>query len=115
MKMFYVSFVIALFQFALKIKILRKNFSVFVNRSILNDRHALLHDLLLMIEPLGQKKHLKMKTPSAHIAIEVGEIRIRLYDFVVWLPSEALRKQSGQRRFSRSDVSCDGDELWFSV
>ncbi len=91
-------------------EIFDENFGIFVYRSIENNSFVGLLRFEMKRKFARQIKHLRIKCPAIHVFVKIGNIRIVVDGFVEGLKTEAARKKTDHRRFSRADVSGYGDK-----
>jgi hypothetical protein len=85
-----------------------KDVSIFVDGPVLNDLFSGLPDPDDLTETAVKEIDLKVEGPSLHVLVEIVEIGIVVHIFILCLPAIILREKTGQRGFTRPNVSSNG-------
>ena len=109
MKNIEITLVIAVVDMAAGMQVLGENIGVFVNSPVLNDGFLAFADNPHLVKPAIEKIDLKMKGPTGHVLIKIAKVRIRVNGFIKGSPTVMLCQLLGQCRFSRADITRDGD------
>ena len=84
-----------------------KYLSIFEYRSIQGHEAGRAVQLLVNAELVTEKVKLRVKRPSAHVAIEVGQIRVVLTRLVIRRYAVRTIQELDKRRFADTDVTGD--------
>src|SRR5688572_26274363 len=88
-------------------KIRSKNMGIFINGSILYHRFISALDVDELLKAVVQKINLEIKRPPWHVLIEIVQVRIILYVFIMRFPIEALSQFFGEGCFPRTNIPCN--------
>lgn len=108
-----VGYVVPLLHLAHLVEIAGENLRSFVERAILHGRGGVIDQFPVLAQATAQKENLGMKTPAAHIAVEVGQIGVVIRRFIERSPAQFLAEQTGEGGLAHADITCNGDEVKF--
>ena len=109
MKNVEVALVIAVVDMAAGVEVFCEDIGIFINGSVLNNRLIAFADLAHLAEPAVEKINLQVESPPGHVFVKIAEVRILFHRFVQRSPAIMPGELLSQRRFSRANVSRDGD------
>lgn len=92
------------------VEVFDEDFGVFVDGSVEDDAFVGFLRFEVQGEFARQVEDLRIKSPSIHIFVEVGDIGVVVDGFVERLEAEFAREKSDHRRFSGADVAGNGNK-----
>ena len=88
-----------------------EDLGVLVDRAVEDDGlRAVLVEIEVEPELVGQEVELALEGPGAHVGVEVVEVGVVAVRLVDRAEAVLLRQELDERRLPGPDVSCDGDE-----
>lgn len=82
---------------------------IFIDGSILHSVFPSVPNACHFCDAAIEEVYLHVEPPPLHVSVEVGDIGVCVWVFVVRLPAEMLGKQLGERCFPRADIPGDGN------
>src|SRR6056297_3624932 len=77
---------------------------IFIYRSVLDNIHITAEHLFLVLKSAREEINLQVETPSPHVLIEIRQVWIVIYRFVMRIPAKVIGQKTCKRRFSGPDI-----------